>query len=83
MAERDRTSSEPQDAQQELHGTPDENSDRRGRGGYGDSSGFEGAGTRAATDDDEALPQHQELQNRPDSGMRGRSTSRSQDEGTR
>jgi hypothetical protein len=104
MADMDRSSQQSQG----TRGDESDSSDSRGRGGYGDSSGFSGGGTSAssesaassresssrsssgASDDasDDAsseemdLPQHHELQNRPDVGMRGRSTRRS-DEGMR
>jgi hypothetical protein len=79
----DRSSSDRSSSDRSRSDRSSGESDQRGRGGYGDSSGFSGAGTRASSDDDMSLPQHQELQNRPDVGMRGRSTGRSRDEESR
>src|SRR5207253_2195358 len=41
------------------------------------------ASSSSSSSSDQALPQHEELQNRPDVGMRGRNTGRSSDEGMR
>lgn len=74
MADRDRTSGQSQDDASEQHAR-DGASDRGGSGGYGASSGFSEE-THAGSDmgaarEEQPLPQHEELQNRPDARMRG------------
>ena len=64
-------------------GSRQQSDDLRASGASGSSSRSSRSSSDASSDSEEMLPQHEQSQNHPGVGMRGRSTGRSSDEGMR